>query len=282
MAGILGDGLKITLSAIGGGLTVDKNGRALLPQPFVFQCPPLEEYQISRAFNFGSYDTIDDDQFSRRGSRQLATWQFDTLFMYLGVDSVGHHAPHWVPYPTKEPGGRQYQRPEWYIQRIRDLFVEGAPFRYAAVFKQSTTIHLAYANLTGFTEVYKHGEGDAIYLQGAAFQEWRDPRGQTVPNPSTLPGHIRFRYEPPGKRVVAYDLRTGKNIKTKSKTHGTTFADLARHFYGNGGLWRTIAAANKCKGGNGDEAVFNRWFRKRLKGGQPNVTLVIPRKPATG
>lgn len=275
------DGLKITLSGMGGGMTTDKNGKPLLPVPFVFQCPPLEEYQIQRQFNFGTYDTVDDDQYSRRGSRQLASWQFDTLFMYLGLDDVGNYAPHWVPYPTREEGSSQYQRPEWYIERIRDLFVAGSPFRYVAAFKNSTTIHRAYAVLTAFTEVYKHGEGDAIYLSGASFMEWRDPRGKTQPMPNSLPAKVRFR--DPRKQVnhryVAFDIRTGRTITTKSKTRGTTFADLARFYYGNGGQWRVIAKANNCKGGNGDLPVFTRWFKNRLSKGVPTVTLSIPQKP---
>lgn len=275
------DGLKITLSGIGQGLTTDKNGKMLLPTPLVFQCPPLEEYTIQRSFSRGTYDTVDDDQFSRRGSRQLATWSFDTLFMYLGVDDAGNYAPHFVPYPTREPDGVQYHRPEWYIQTIRNIHFAGAPFAYAAAFQDSTTIHLTYATLESFTEAYRHGEGDAIYLTGATFLEWRDPRGATQPAPNALPAKVRFR-DPRtqvNNRFIAYDIRTNRNVTTKAKTTGTTFADMARFYYGNGGLWRTIAKANKCYGGTGDQPVFRRWYNGRLSKGVPTVTLSIPQKP---
>lgn len=278
------DGLKITLSGIGGGLTVDKNGKALLPQPLVFQCPPLEQYVIAHTFNFGTYDTIDDDQYSRRGSRQLDTWQFDTLIMYLGSDKTNqggelqHYAPQWVPYPRKAPGGKQMRAPEWYVQQLRNIFVAGAPFKYCAAFKDSTVIHLTKATLTAFNEDYKHGEGDAIYLDGVSFTEWRDPRGQTQTKTAKLPAQVRFRKEAKTGRFLAYDIKTNKNVKTKSKTTGTTFADLARDYYGDGSQWRRIANANKCKGGGGNVPIFKHWYPHRLSKGKPNVTVKVPQK----
>jgi hypothetical protein len=275
----MADGMKITLSGIGNGLTRDINNRLLLPVPLVLQCPPLEMYPIAHTFNFGTYDTVDDDQYSRRGSRQLDTWQFDTLMMYLGTDDQGNYHPPWVPFPVNEPGSNQYQRPEWYVEQIRSLFNAGSPFRYVAVFPDATVVHSTYAVLTGFTEEYRHGEGDAIYFTGMAFQEWRDPRGNTLPRPSPFPASARFRRVAPAGRYIAYDLQTNRIIKTRSPTTGTTFADLARSYYGNAALWRTIAKANKCTGAAGDAPVFTTWFRSRLSRGEPNVTLTIPKPP---
>lgn len=272
------DGVKVVLSGFG-GLTVDRNGRKLLPQPFVFQCGPLEQYTLAHTFNFGTYDTVDDDQFARRGSRQLSTWQFDTLVMYLGVgsDKSKHYAPGWVPYPRKQPGGQQYYRPEWYVNQLRNLFVAGAPFRYVASFKGSTVIHRTYAVLTAFNEDYKHGEGDAIYLSGVSFMEWRDPRGTPPPRGARLPAHVKFRKS--GERYLAYDIKTNRNVKTRSKTAGTTFNDLARDFYGDAGDWRTIAKANKCKGGSGSLPIFTHWYAKSHRK-LSSVTIVVPKKPA--
>jgi hypothetical protein len=273
------DGLKVILTGIGNGLTVDQNGRALLPQAFVFQCSPLEQYTLAHTFNFGTYDTVDDDQFARRGSRQLSTWQFDTMVMYLGATAHDkHYLPGWVPYPIKEPGGQQMQRPEWYVDQLRNLFVAGAPFRYVATFKGSTTIHRTYAVLTAFNEDYRHGEGDAIYLSAVSFMEWRDPRGTPPRHGARLPAHIRFRET--GGRYLAYDVKTNRMVKTRSKTNGTTFMDLARDFYGDAGDWRTIAKANKCHGGSGSLPIFKQWFPHRLARGKPNVTVVVPTSPS--
>jgi hypothetical protein len=271
------DGLKVTLTGIGNGLTVDKNGRALLESPFVFQCGPLEQYTVAHTFNMGTYDTVDDDQFARRGSRQLDTWQFDSLAMYLGATKDSrHYLPGWVPYPTKEPGGQQYQRPEWYVSQLRSLFDAGAPFRYVCAFKGSTTIHRTYALLTAFNEDYRHGEGDTIYLSAVSFMEWRDPRGTPPRRGARLPAHIRFRET--GGRYLGYDIKTNRLVKTRSTSGGTTFNDLARDFYGDVGEWRTIAKANKCHGGSGSLPIFEHWFPNRLARGKPNVTVVVPAK----
>lgn len=350
------DGLKITLSGINPGLTVDVNGRALLPTPLILQCPPLEQYTIAHTFNQGTYDTIDDDQFMRRGSRQLDTWTFDTLAMYMGNDANGNYTPDWVPFPkheemlytteriqkyqgrtitdnstsakcqragcghwheyhTKTIGkvttactrcscqafiapktyvedlvttasrrvqqGWQMYRPEWYAMQLRSLFYAGAPFRYVAEFLNSTTLHRAFAVITAFNEDYKHGEGDSIYFSGLSFMEWRDPSGVTAP-PPRFPAHIKFKSQAVtgGVRFIAYDISNGQNIKTQSKTKGTTFCDLARSFYGNASLWRTIAKANKCNGGDGNLPIFTRWYvSQRDSHGNPTPTLTIPAKP---
>ena len=209
------DGLKVTLSSIG-GLTQDKQGRALLPKPFVFQCGPLEQYTVAHEFNMGTYDTIDDDQFARRGSRQLDTWQFDTLAMYLGATKDGkHYLPGWVPYPTPMPGGQQYRRPEWYVEQLRSLFDAGAPFRYACAFKHSTTIHRTFALLTAFNEDYRHGEGDAIYLSAVSFMQWRDPRGSSTQHQSRAaaasPRHFKVNNEVNNGPFLAWDDRSDRS-----------------------------------------------------------------------
>ena len=275
------DGLKVTLSGIGNGLTVNKLGRPLLPMPFVFQCPPLEQYQVTHAQNFGTYDTIDDDQFVRRGSRQLDTWQFDTLVMYLGVDADGNYGPTWVPHPTKEPGSTQYYAPEWYRDQLVDLHNAGSPFRFAAAFTRSTTIHRLYAVLTGFTEVYKHGEGDAIYLTSVTFSEWRDPGGATAPERghTKLPAHVKFQNTK--GHYLAYDVNTGYVIARKHAGVflDTTLSDLARWYYGDGTKWRLIAKANHLKGGDGNAPIFTHWYPHRLARGKPNVTMTVPQKP---
>lgn len=271
------DGLKVTLSGLGNGLTVNKAGRELLPVPFVFQCPPLEEYSIAHAQNFGTYDTIDDDQFIRRGSRQLDTWQFDTLVMYLGVDANGNYSPGWVPHPTREPNSSQYYRPEWYRDQLWDLHDAGSPFRFVAAFTRSTTIRATYAVLTGFSEVYKHGEGDAIYFTGVTFTEWRDPGGATTPRRghTKLPAHVKFRST--GGHYIAYEANTGVTIPHRGTA--TTLADLARWFYGDGTKWRLIAKANHLKGGDGNALIFSHWYPHRLSGGKPNVTMTVPQQP---
>jgi hypothetical protein len=273
------DGLKVTISAFGNGLTVNKQGRPLLPRPFVFQCPPLEQFTIAHQQNFGTYDTIDDDQYSRRGSRQLDTWSFDTLAMYLGVDAQGRYEPSWVPYPTRESHGLQYQAPEWYRKQLWDLHDAGSPFRFVAAFKRSTTIRRTYATLTAFNEDYKHGEGDVIYFSAVSFQEWRDPGDASQPKPrgsDKLPAHVRFRFT--GGRYLAYDTETGRTIPARGGA-GTTMNDLARFYYGNASDWRLIAKANHLRGGSGLTQIYKHWYPHRISRGKPNATMTIPKQP---
>jgi len=293
----MADGLKITLSGLGNGLTVDKNGRALLPKPFVFQCSPLEQYAIQYQMNMGMYDTIDNDQFMRRGSRQLDTWSFDTLAMYLGVDphpdgvlrsvdqmklvTDGHYQPSWVPHPTREPSGTQYHRPEWYRDQLEKLLDAGSPFQYVAAFMHSTTIHRTPAVLTAFQEIHKHGEGDAIYFASVSFTKWRDPGGESDKPKGThhLPGHVRFRLVQPNNRYIAYDLANNRNIPTKAHRTGTTLMDLSRYFYGDASHWRKIAQVNHLKGGGGNTPIFKHWYPHRISRGKPNVTMTVPKLP---
>lgn len=271
------DGLKVTLAPVPGGLTVNKQGRPLLQPPFVFQCPPLEQFEIVHTQNFGTYDTIDDDQFIRRGSRQLDTWTFDTLVMYLGVTDAGYYAPSWVPNPTKEPKSQQYLDPNWYRGQLWDLHNAGAPFRYISAFAGGSILRRAFAVLTGFTEVYKHGEGDAIYFTGVSFSEWRDPGSATKPRGHTkLPAHVKFRLT--NGIYIAYEANGGRVIPRHNKGKGTTLADLARWFYGDGTKWRQIAKANHLKGGDGNVAIFTHWYPRRLAHGKPNVTMTVPQQ----
>lgn len=288
------EGLALTISALPNGLTVNKRGRPLLPEPFVFQCSPLEQFEIAHQFNMGTWDTIDDDQFLRRGSRQLDTWSFDTLAMYLGVVDHRHRdrpTPTWVPFPKREPNGHQYRRPEWYRDQLVELHNAGAPFRFIAHFPHSTTIRRAFAVLTGFSEVYKHGESDTIYFAGVSFTEWRDP-GDATKVKIKLPAHVHFRRGErgtnllTGERViipvstggvfVAFDTVTNLHVPMHG-AKGSTLADLARHYYGDHSKWRQIATANHLKGGSGSTPIFTHWFPHRFAHGKPNVTLTVPK-----
>lgn len=158
----MGEGLKLTLSALP-GLTVDEHGRPLLAQPFVFQCPPLEEFKIARAFTFGNYDTIEDGQFTRRGGRQLKTWEFDTLVMEMGTttharngqfipagriatadgtdrtvrlapkfDATARRSPGWVPFPVYDGSTRLPVPPAWFVKQLDAVHDAGCPFKLVA------------------------------------------------------------------------------------------------------------------------------------------------------
>lgn len=264
----MAEGLLIKLSEIP-GLTVDGNGKRLLTSPFVFQCPPMNEFKVTRQYTFGNYDTIYDGQYTRRGSLQLKVWSFDTLAMYLGVnaDNPHRHEPRWVPFANYDGktfmqwqgqtiGVNRPTTPEWYARQLANLHFSGAPFKFSASWAATKSdfsldgasiepVILTNATLLQYDEDYKAGEGDAIYFEGCSFQEWKDPTikqsGLGKPKGAThLPAWVNL-YPTGACRDSA-----GQRIP---KSGDCTLADLARHFYGEPSDWRLIARANHLTGG---------------------------------
>lgn len=249
----------ITLTAMP-GLTVDVHGRALLEVPFVFQCPPLDSHRVQHAFTFGNYDTIEDGQFTRRGSRQLDTWQFDTLAMYLGnadptTEDSNSQKPSWVPFPTMD--GPNYQPPQWYVDQLKLVHDAGAPFRYRAAFLNAPegTVHRTPAILTGFAENHRGGEGDAIYMEAVTFSEWRNPsvtsNGAPVRSPKQLPSSVTLRRNDLGTTTGAY-TSAGQRVPASGNV---TLGALAKYFYGDPSIWRVIATANGIKSPTANSAL---------------------------
>lgn len=279
------EGMKITLSGIGGGLTRDKAGKMLLPVPFVFQCPPLEEYKVTHAFSMGTYDTIEEGQFVRRGSRQLATWQFDTLVMGIAVNEPGtRQSPGWAAFPKFDRPGVPTAL-QWYVEQLVALHDAGSPFHFTAQFQSApgafdeayyalgpvTSMH---ALLLGFSQAHKHGEADAVYLEGVSFQEWRDPtitqRGLGGP-PATD--------KPPTSCTLRQDGRvlTEKHeLIPKQKRHATLH-DLSKFFYHHPAGWRNIATANNLHGGGANIGLVK--FAKYHKIPRNGVKIKIPALP---
>lgn len=306
----MSEGMNITLSALPGGITVDLKGRKLLAQDFVFQCGPMEEFKVTHAFSSPNYDTIMDGQFTRSGGRQLKVWQFDTLAMEIGVHSSdpSRSAPGWVPFvkfdygPPLAGGGinRVPVPPEWYLQQIVTIADAGCPFRFTAHMpgKPGGTFHQTSASfepvlsvpavLLSFDEGRKAGEGDAIYLTGVSFQEWRDPRvsqrglGSTKPkakkhgSPSDTPP-TSVKLYPNGVCVThlgkEIPIPPEKNTITTGPTsvvpsfgpRDCTLADLARHFYHNPADWRVIAKANGLTQGGANMPLLDFPKFKNLK-----------------
>jgi hypothetical protein len=280
----MADGLLIQLSPHPQGLTVDANGRQLLGATqygYVFQCPPMDAFTIQHQYNFTNYDTILDGQFSRWGSRQLATWQFDTLVMYLGSYDPAPIAnrsrlrrsskargpnPSWVPFPdpTNPHQGTlppPKYTPDWYRNQLWALHDSGAPFTFFAKFNGTDigATLLTWATLTAFTESYKAGEGDAIYFTGVTFQEWRDPtinkQGLGQPKRANLPTTVELRRVLP-KNPLSYGCFT-PNGRRVPESGEPTLAQLAKHFYGSSEFWKVIARANSVRGGGPNTPLEN-------------------------
>jgi hypothetical protein len=286
-------GMKVTLSALANGLTKTPAGRKLLTEPFVFQVPPLEDFKITHAFNAGLYDTIANGQFSRWGSRQLDLWTFDTLVMYLS----GSALPSWAMYGVANPVNAGKYSPMWYRQQLWDLLNAGCPMGFNAFMPgDEGSARLASATLTTFSEEWKAGEVDCIYLTGVTFQEWRDPTvtetGASAPKPSPTPkpkpSPTSVGLPSSGKLNSAgvFVSAQGKTIPPQPAPTGgaglapgggpkpTTLADLAKAYYQDPTLWVAIADANGWK-----DVGPSTKLSAVVKAGK---TIVIPIRPTGG
>ena len=260
------DGMRVTLSALKNGLTKTPSGRKLLDVPFIFQCGPLEQFDVVHAFNFGLYDTIARGQFSRWGSMQLATWSFDTAVLYM----TGGRLPPWVPFRADRPSNQGKHSPQWYREQLRDLHNAGAPFKFSAYMPgDEGPAHRGKATLTGFSESYKAGETDAIYLEGVSFAAWRDPTASKKKGASLkqsggkLKAAPQVADQPPTTITLTSGgqarLATGQVIPAKGGQSGgagvvpypTTLSDLARFFYHDPADWKRIVTANGLTGVSG-------------------------------
>jgi hypothetical protein len=265
----------------------------------VFQCPPMEEFKIARQFTFTDYDTVTGMQFSRRGSLQLRTWEFDTLIMEIGAsEDAFRYTPGWVPYPQFSSPGRPVA-PAWFLQQIETLHNSGAPFRFAAAFpnaqssvaesSRSLTVLYTSAVLTAYTEGHRAGEGDAVYLEGVQFTEWRDPyiqqralrsgNGKTQWRNSAagLPATVTLRRD--GSVLTARHQRLPPSNATTGgsgtpDTPAATLSQLSTFFYHTPEFWRLIADANHLRNiGPNTPLINNSKFKKIGKNG---VKLTIP------
>lgn len=283
-----GEGLRLVLSAIKHpkNITVDDKGRPLLQTPFTFQCGAMEEFPITRNFTQTSYDTIVGKSYSRRGSNQLKTWQFDTLAMEMRVmDSSGRLSPGWVPFPEVSGAGAslQPQPADWYAQQMEAISDSGAPFKFVAHYVgQTRPILNCMATLLEYNESYEAGEIDAVYFKGVQFQEWRDPEVKEAGlgrNQGKLPTTVTLYTHKSGSHAAGACYHDGKRIP---KSGDCTLIELARWFYHEPSDWREIAKANNLtKGGGGHTHLVD--FPRFKHGKAKSYKLKIPKlkKPKT-
>jgi hypothetical protein len=262
----------------------------------------MDEFKIVNEITMGNYDTIEQGQFTRRGSRQLKTWQFDSLVMEIGLNQIGplsglhdsppsvagtRQVPGWVPFPKFDAPGVPSAL-HWYIDQIQALHDAGCPFMFTAQFQTETSLLSQAATsfgplislpavLLGFTEGHKHGEGDAIYIEGISFSEWRDP---TTSQKALGQGGGHAADAPP-TAVILYRSGTVTStngtvipVQPKGKTKQTTLNDLAKFFYHDTSAWRDIANANGLTGGAGSTSMLK--FPKYKKIPANGVKVKIP------
>lgn len=266
----MAEGMKITLTALGGGLTINEKGKRLLPDKhgLVFQCGPMESFELIRAFSSTNYDTITDGEYTRKGARRLKTWTFDTIAMVLGETTPQSTTPSWVPFPTLDDATTPVP-PEWYRDRIAEIHDSGSPFRFTATMpggpgaiKVNSTkasfgpIVAVPAIILGFTESHVAGEGDAIYFKSMAFSEWRDPRVQErglgkqggEGRKTNLPTTVKLTKK---GGIEGGPFFKGLSVKKVSAM------DLAKFFYHDPSKWREIFLANNIVGGSGSTPLID-------------------------
>lgn len=247
-----GDGLRITFGRVSGWTEA-----GLLKVPLTLQCPPLEAFQIQHAFTHQDYDTLRAGQFSRAGSRQLRTVQFQTVLVDF--------APEWAVW--RQPGGfrpptgqgapsldgqvadRRLPNPLQVVDELRDMLDSGTPFSFTAAaptYWGAKRRDLSMmATLRALSVEERAGEPDARYLD-LQVTEFRRPA-------LTRKREGRARHAGGGRvRDLPY-----KHLVRK----GDTLAKLAKHYYGRQDRWRTIAQANGARGlsASGD---LPEWARK--------------------
>lgn len=150
--GWLREGKRVILSELAG-----HTDKKLLPQPFRFQCPPLEEYTVDFAYAHQDYDTIRDGQYSRKQGRQLRRVSFQTLFVIWGSFVVFDGV--WDPQRN--------------ANLLKALTESGEPFLLTIGDGLSSEIDLRFpATLRNYQVSERAGEPDDKYVN-VEFTEWR-------------------------------------------------------------------------------------------------------------
>jgi hypothetical protein len=156
------------------------------------------------------------------------------------------------------------------------------------------------AVLLGFTEGHKAGEGDAIYLEGVSFSEWRDPSESQRGLGADSKHHGRASDAPPTSVTLmpgGWCVTSSGNVIPQGYglTRGTpgwwnhdpfgvppssttgpyaTLALLSRYFYHTPQFWRELADDNKLSGGGANTPLIK--FQRFARIPRNGVKIKIP------
>lgn len=240
-------GLRVILAPIEG-----VTPKHVLAKPFLFQCPPLNDFTEEMAFNHGDYMTAFSGERSRPMGRQLETINLGTLWL---DDGSRDHAPDWaLVKKAKAPIVVKNQLkaiayagvPLW-------LMVHQMPLWHRYDLKMMVTIR-------SFSSQEKDGENDARYFN-FQFREWRTTDVRTKGQGST-----RSRVGPHGLNVTIANLPASRD----------TLYELAKYYYGSSSQWRVIAKANGLTNITGTTNLKTRFAKTPSK----KLHLPPPKKPA--
>lgn len=242
----LGDGLLVAIYAIPHLTDPD-----LLKVPFFFQCPPLDTFWRSYAYDYSTYQTLRHGEMASPQGVRLTVVSFATLFLAYQSDAT------FAVTPAPMDATRELIR----------ILKTGTPFGLSAsnhelwpagkdALGSKYDVHMGPSSgnaavLTSLDVEERAGEIDARYVN-VSFQEYKDPRitrrrlgrgknrtanrGRKVPTTVYIDQKGTARLEGGHEVVRDADLRK-----------------LAKHFYGEQAQWRTIQAvkANGLKGVQG-------------------------------
>lgn len=299
-------GLSVVLKKIPG-----ETRRGLLAHDYHFQIPPLDEFGWDSSAGWSDYDVLRRGQFSRKGGRRQKALSLRTLVLDYnpswaswagGEHRLGNHIPGTAPTEVLDnngnptgifvPGGGAVPRTE---PGGRAPDPQQVAFDLDAICNQDTPIRLVCWNralydrpdvdmpvsLRSLSVRERAGEPDSRYFD-LSFVEFRqgqmERRGYGKNRRHDLPARVKIN----GKGVaheVAHgesELRREQRHKIGSEEKPVTLRKLAKHFYGEAGHWRWIAARNGMARRVGPDENLGNWV-VRHKRGRGLLFLNIPK-----
>lgn len=190
--------------------------------PFAFQVPPLNNFPINRSYPWQDYDPLEGGQRSRRGSKQLNTYSWRTLFTADPWGWTLLHGDGFTPNPLEMLArldriatlSNQYGVPVYLTARNPKLWSR---------FEINTP-----ATIRSLNSEEVEGEPDTRYVD-IQMTEWRDTSLQSKRMGGGSGRNARLPVT-----LIARDLPPTKN----------TLYELAKNYYGQPSAWKVIAKAN--------------------------------------
>jgi hypothetical protein len=214
-----GQGQRVVLQRIP-GLTA----RGILERPFLFQCPPLNEFPVQYGWDFIDFDTVGAGYRTRPGSSQLTSVSFDTLFVDEPV--YAHFAIN-----KSVPAN-----PIELVAELRAIGDAKTPFQVVAgqpeLWGVSYDVNMA-ATMRSLRSSEQAGERDARYVS-VSFTEF----------PGVTPAAIAASVFQAGKQT---DNSAVAVLDVNQLGAGTTLRDLSQRYYGTTTLWTVIGKASGIK-----------------------------------
>lgn len=220
------EGMRITFTPIAG---VTASG--LFPfGKFVFQAPPLNQFEEQFAYNHNDFMTAFGGERSRPGGAQLETISFETLWL---DDGSANHAPSWALLekaidPLKAKAA------------LKKILMSGSPFHLLVQHGigngwGQTEVDMD-VTMRSFTPMEKEGEPDSRYFS-IQLREWRASSVTAQRLKGQGAAHGSSKLGPHGKTLSAASLPASATLQS-----------LSKKYYGTATHWQAIAKASGIKG----------------------------------